>query len=115
MPLLLLRRTSSLGVDVQQSDAHIARTDRLFQFALSIAESRYDLPSNAVHVTDNARGAIDGSADTIIRAGHAIQIFFRIGDAVLHVHLALRSRQTSASRRSCQFTHGFHVHRFDRQ
>ena len=112
-------RTSCLEVDVQQSDTHVIRTNRLFQFALSIATNHgTTFRQNAVHgvFTDNStQGAVGSLTQAVIRAGHAIQIFFRIGDAVLHVHLnahyVLVRRQHHT--RSGQFTHGFHVHRFD--
>ncbi len=86
----LFRRARSLEVHVQQGNPHVVRFDSLFQLALGIATNNgTTFGQDAIHrvfTNDATQRAVGGLTQAIVRAGHAKQIFLRIGDAVLHVH-----------------------------
>ena len=113
------RRTSRLEVDVQQGNPHVVRTNGLFQLTLSIATNDgTSFSQDTVHgvFTDHAaQGAVGSLTQAIVRAGDAEQIAFRIGHAVLHVHLNAHDvfvrRQHDAGSR--QFTDRLNVNRLN--
>ena len=86
-----LRRTRRLEVDVQQGDTHVIRTNRLFQLTLGIATNDgTPFGQDTVHrvFTNNAtQRAVGCLTQAVVSAGHAKQIAFRVGHAVLYVHL----------------------------
>ncbi len=117
--LHLFRRTRRLEVDVQQSDTHVVRANRLFQLTLGIATDHgTTFGQNAIHgvfADHAAQRAVGGLTQTVVRAGHAKQIALRIGSAVLHVHLNahhvfVRGQHDAGSRK---FAHRLHVHRLN--